>query len=109
MSLLKRFTVLCSQQGKVSGIDLVNTVTSLVPYTKKHKSLVIPITISMGVSAWIGCKGNVLTPSMISDLMLFVAKMGTKSVPLIELFEKRYSTKMGEFSDEVRMNNGDKE
>ena len=45
--MLKHFTLLCSKPGAVKPMDLLNTVTALVPYAKSQKSLVVPITISM--------------------------------------------------------------
>ena len=106
MSMLKHFTLLCSKPGAVKPIDLLNTVTALVPYAKSQKSLVVPITISMGVSSWIGCKGNSVSPQLMSNLLLFLAKMGAKSVPLIDLFNSKFAKKLGDFQDEVCKSRG---
>ena len=101
LSMLKHFTLLCSKPGAVKPMDLLNTVTALVPYAKSQKSLVAPITISMGVSSWIGCKGNSVSPQLMSNLLLFLAKMGAKSAPLIDLFDSKLAKKLGDFQDEV--------
>lgn len=57
----------------------------------------------MGVSAWCSQNTSQLNPRVISRVLYGFARMGVTPTPIIQLFEREYGNKLGEFNEDVRV------
>ena len=73
-----------------------------MPYIRRDKSYLVPMTLSLGVSAWCEQNKQEIKPYFISDVMMNLAKMKLRPTALLTTFETQFETNLNVFSDEVR-------
>lgn len=68
---------------------------------KGYSSYIIPITLSLGVSAWCTQNRSQLDSRVISKTLYGFAKMGVTPTALLQVFEQVFGDHLGEFKDNV--------
>ena len=71
------------------------------PYLRRDRSFLLPMTLSMGVSAWCQQNQAAISPDFISDVLMNLAKMRLRPTVLLRLFEDKFGENLSVFSDEV--------